>query len=60
MSKMKELNMVATDIVDLVEDQIDYAIEWQVDGTEIEELEGDDYHSAIEHIRREVVRQLHK
>ena len=58
MSKMKELDHIAYCVVDIVLEHLDHNIAWAVDDTIIDELDGDDFENAIDHIRKAVVYKL--
>ena len=48
MSKMKELENMATWIADSIDDSIISNTEWAMDGTSFDKLEGDEYLRAQE------------
>ena len=50
MSKMKELDSIATAMADHLHEIIEDSIEWQVNGTIVDELEGDEYYEACAYI----------
>ena len=58
MSKMKELDDIADCVVDIVSEHLDRNIAWAVDDTIVDELDGDDFENAIDHIRKAVVYKL--
>ena len=58
MSKMKELDHIADCVVDIVLEHLDHNIAWAVDDTIVDELDGDDFENAIDHIRKAVVYKL--
>ena len=47
---MKELDSIATAMADHLHEIIEDSIEWQVNGTIVDELEGDEYYEACAHI----------
>ena len=59
MSKMKELEDMATWIADSIDDSIISNTEWAMDGTSFDELEGDEYLQAQEAIAAKTVEILY-
>ena len=43
MSKMKEIDRVAEYLHEVMLENLDDSIDWAVDGTDLDKLEGDDY-----------------
>ena len=43
MSKMKEIDRIAEYLHEVMIEQLDDSIDWAVDGTSIDKLEGDEY-----------------
>lgn len=58
MSKMKELDSIATAMADHLHEIIEDSIEWQVNGTIVDELEGDEYYEACAHIINLAINKL--
>ena len=58
MSKMKELEHIADCVVEVLDELIEHNIAWAVDDTIVDELDGDDFNDAINHIRKAVVYKL--
>jgi len=56
--KMKELDHIADCVVEVLEEHLKHNIEWAVNGTGVNDLNGDDFTDAIHHIRRAVVHKL--
>tara|TARA_Y100000401_G_scaffold90171_1_gene75764 strand:+ start:373 stop:558 length:186 start_codon:yes stop_codon:yes gene_type:complete len=50
MSKMKELDSIATAMADHLHELIEDSIDWVVDGTIVDELQGDEYTEACAYI----------
>ena len=59
MSKMKELEQIATWIADSVDDTIISNTEWAIEGTSFDELEGDAYYEAQDAIAAKTVEILY-
>ena len=59
MSKMKELEEIATWIADSIDDNIISNTEWAIEGSSFEDLEGDDYYEAQEAIAAKTVEILY-
>jgi len=59
MSKMKELENIATWIADSIDDSIISNTEWAMDGTSFDELEGDEYLQAQEAIAAKTIEILY-
>ena len=58
MSKMKELDSIATAMADHLHEVIEDSIDWVVDGTIVSELEGDEYYEACAHVINLAVNKL--
>ena len=58
MSKMKELDSIATAMADHLHELIEDSIDWVVDGTIVSELEGDEYTEACAHIINVAINKL--
>ena len=58
MSKMKELDSIATAMADHLHEVIEDSIDWGVDGTIVSELEGDEYYEACAHVINLAVNKL--
>ena len=54
----KELDIIATDVADVINEHINNSITWAVDGTSIDELSDDYFCEAIEDIRALVIKKL--
>ena len=50
MSKMKELDSIADAMADHLHELIKDSIDWVVDGTIVDELQGDEYTEACDYI----------
>jgi len=59
MSKMKELENMATWIADSIDDSIISNTEWAMDGTSFGELEGDEYLKATDALAAKTVEILY-
>ena len=59
MSKMKELEDIATWIADSIDDWLVFNAEWAVDGTSFDKLEGDEYLQAQEAIAAKAIEILY-
>ena len=53
-----ELDEIATNVADEINDCINSSISWAVDGTAVEELEHDYFCEAITDIRQLVIKKL--
>lgn len=58
MSKMKELDSIAQGVADHLDEILVDTIDWAVDGTIVDELEGDEYKAACDYIMDLAVRKL--
>ena len=54
----EELDKIATDVADVINEYINNSISWAIDGTIVEELEHDYFCEAIEDIRALVIKKL--
>ena len=54
----EELDKIATDVADVINEHINNSISWAIDGTIVEELEHDYFCEAIEDIRASVIKKL--
>ena len=59
MSKMKELDNIADNVVDVISEHLDHNISWAIDDTIVDGLEGQEFYDAIHHIRQLVISKLH-
>jgi len=53
-----ELDKIATNVADVINEHINNSISWAVDGTIVEKLEHDYFCEAIEDIRALVIKKL--
>ena len=53
-----ELDKIATDVADVINEHINNSISWAIDGTIVEELEEDYFCEAIQDIRASVIKKL--
>ena len=53
-----ELDEIATNVADVINEHINNSISWAIDGTIVEELEHDYFCEAIEDIRALVIKKL--
>jgi hypothetical protein len=60
MSKMKELEQVAEFMATTTKETLMQNAEWAIDGTSLEELEGDDYYNALEELVSKTIEILYK
>ena len=58
MSKMKELDSIADAMADHLRELIEDSIEWVVDGTIVDELQGDEYNEACDYIINLAINKL--
>lgn len=58
MSVTKELDEIATNVADVINEHINNSISWAIDGTTVEELEHNLFMTAIEDIRTLVIKKL--
>ena len=58
MSKMKELDSIAEAMADHLHEIIEDSIEWHVNGTIVDELEGDEYYEACAHVINLAINKL--
>jgi hypothetical protein len=58
MSKMKELDSIAEAMADHLREIIEDSIEWHVNGTIVDELEGDEYYEACAHVINLAINKL--
>lgn len=59
MSKMKELEQIATWVADSIDDSVISNVEWAIEGTSFAELEGDAYYEAQDAIAAKTVEILY-
>jgi len=59
MSKMKELDEIATSVADVMRELLDKNAEWAADGTIVDGLEGDEYNEAIDYIKMLAINKLY-
>tara|TARA_A100001035_G_C27360435_1_gene311114 strand:- start:218 stop:397 length:180 start_codon:yes stop_codon:yes gene_type:complete len=53
-----ELDEIATNVADVVNEHINNSIAWAVDGTAVDELSDDYFNEAITDIRQLVIKKL--
>jgi hypothetical protein len=58
MSKMKELDSIAEAVADNLKEVMMDSISWSVDGTIVDELSGDEYCNACNHIIEKAIEKL--
>ena len=58
MSKMKELDSIADALADHLSELITDSIDWHVNGTVIDELEGDEYYEACSYVVQLAIEKL--
>ena len=58
MSKMKELDSIAEAVADNLKEVMMDSISWSVDGTIVDELSGDEYYNACNHIIEKAIEKL--
>ena len=58
MSKVKELDSIATAMADHLHEIIEDSIDWVVDGTSVSELKGDEYYEACAHVINLAINKL--
>lgn len=54
----KELDEIATNVADVINEHINNSIAWAVDGTVVDELSDDYFNEAITDIRQLVIKKL--
>tara|TARA_B100001939_G_C16904853_1_gene601786 strand:- start:701 stop:901 length:201 start_codon:yes stop_codon:yes gene_type:complete len=54
----KELDEIATNVADVINEHINNSIAWAVDGTAVDELSDDYFCEAIEDIKQLVIKKL--
>lgn len=54
----KELDEIATNVADVINEHINNSIAWAVDGTAVDELSDDYFNEAITDIRQLVIKKL--
>jgi len=59
MSKMKELDEIATNVADVMRELLDKNTEWAADGTIVDGLEGNEYYEAINYIKMLAINKLY-
>lgn len=59
MSKTKELEQIAQWVADSIDDSVVSNVEWAMDGTSFDELEGDDYYEAQDAIAAKTIEILY-
>ena len=60
MGKMKEIEQVADFMATTAQETLMQNAEWAIDGTSLEELEGDDYYDALEGLVSKTIEILYK
>ena len=58
MNKTNDLDEIANNLVKVVNTGIDRMILWEVDGTDIEELENDYFNETISDIKYKLIKKL--
>ena len=60
MSKMKEISQIEDYLVDILDEHLEYNVQWSIldDNSILNELDGNDFANAIHHIRQNVVYKL--
>lgn len=58
MSATKELDEIATNVADVINEHINNSISWAIDGTIVEELEHDYFCEAISDIKYKLINKL--
>lgn len=59
MSKMKELDEIATNVADVMRELLDTNTEWAAHGTSVDTLEGDEYYESINYIKMLAINKLY-
>ena len=59
MSKMKELDEIATNVADVMRELLDKNTEWAADETIVDGLEGKEYYEAINYIKMLAINKLY-
>ena len=54
----EELDKIATDVTDVINEHIDNSISWAIDGTSVDNLNGDEFVEAIIKIKQLVIKKL--
>ena len=54
----EELDKIATDVTDVINEHIDNSISWAVDGTSVDDLNGNEFVEAITKIKQLVIKKL--
>ena len=54
----EELDKIATDVTDVINEHIDNSISWAIDGTSVDDLNGDEFVEAITKIKQLVIKKL--
>ena len=54
----EELDKIATDVTDVINEHIDNSISWAIDGTSVDDLNGDEFVEAIIKIKQLVIKKL--
>lgn len=55
---MEELDKIATDVTDVINEHIDNSISWAIDGTSVDDLNDDEFVEAITKIKQLVIKKL--
>ena len=60
MSKMKEISQIEDYLVDILDEHLEYNVQWSIldYNSILNELDGNDFANAIHHIRQNVVYKL--
>ena len=60
MSKMKEISQIEDYLVNILDEHLEYNVQWSIldDNSILNELDGNDFANAIHHIRKNVVYKL--
>ena len=59
MSKMKELDEIATSVADVMRELLDKNAEWAADRTVVDGLKGEEYYEAIKYIKTLAINKLY-
>lgn len=54
----EELDKIATDVTDVINEHIDNSISWAIDGTSVDNLNNDEFVEAITKIKQLVIKKL--
>ena len=54
----EELDKIATDVTDVINEHIDNSISWAIDGTSVDNLNNNEFVEAITKIKQLVIKKL--